>query len=75
MIGTGNVSLLILGAGLVILCLHQMISTLRKGIVRTRGDRKISRKDHQVMFWFNFGGLGIACILGCWLVVWALVRP
>jgi hypothetical protein len=65
--------LIAIGAVLLYLGSRQMVSTLNSGSVRIRGGRIINRNHQPVMFWLNFAGLIIVCILGGWLIVWALL--
>jgi hypothetical protein len=60
-----------IGAGLALMSAAQMVQTLRTGRLRARGGRIVKRASHPVMFWLNFAGLAMACLLGIFAVLWA----
>jgi hypothetical protein len=62
-----------IGLAMLVASLRQMVLTLRDGRLRARGGRIIKRGSHPVMFWLNFGGLGIVAVLGVAAVAWALM--
>src|SRR5262245_7490297 len=62
-----------IGTAMIIMGATQMFQTLRTGRLRARGGRIIKRKKNPVMFWLNFGGLIIVCVLGVVSIIWALL--
>jgi hypothetical protein len=68
-----KILLVMIGGTMLLTGSWQMILTLRDGTIRARGARVIKRKSHPIIFWLNFGGLVIVCILGVALVVGALL--
>ena len=71
---SANVLLALMGAALIIMSSRQMFLSLRSGSSRLRGGRIIKRKNHPVIFWISIGGLIVVCILGCWLILWSMLR-
>jgi hypothetical protein len=68
-----KLALAAIGVAMIIMGTRQMFQTLRTGRLRARGGRIIRRKNHPVMFWLNFGGLLIICVLGVVSIVWELL--
>jgi hypothetical protein len=66
-----KVLLAAIGATMLLMCSWHV--TLRDCRFRARGDRLIKRGSHPVMFWLNFGGLVIVCILGVVSIAWEMI--
>jgi hypothetical protein len=69
------VKVLLLLGGLAILSVsaRQMFVMFRDGSFRARGNRRIVRTAHPVMFWMNFAGLMLFGVVGVALICWQLL--
>ena len=52
---------------------RQMFLMFRDGSFRARGNRRIVRDGHPIIFWMNFVGLVLFGVIGAAMICWQLL--